>query len=191
MWCFEDLIEGHEVKTTLIKNGKKIKVPPFSDYRKEKIEGIKAESYLAEGLESLLRNLKIKNISYRVLRPLGFFNLFNRLENYGFFKKENLKGVKKVLEGKKEDNITLAKIKIKTESKDIIWKLKAFSKKNEGLNSMQKITAVFPVVLIKILLKGEFTFKKGLFFPEELGKDEKLFKKILREIKKEVFITCA
>ena len=112
------------------------------------------------------------------------------MENYGFFKKENLNGVKKVLEGRKEDNITLAKIKIKTKSKDIIWKLKAFSKKNEKLNSMQKITAVFPAVLIKILLKGEFTFKKGLFFPEELGKDEKLFKKILREIKKEVFITC-
>ena len=62
-----------------------------------------------------------------------------------------------------------------------------FPKKNERLNSMQKITATFPAVLTKILFEKGFT-KKGLFFPEKLGEDEKLFKRILRQVKKEIYI---
>lgn len=187
LWCFEDLIESHQVKATLVKKGKKIKVAPFSDYKREKIEGIEVESYLAEGLESLIENLKVKNMSYRILRPLGFFNFFSYLDSYGFFKKENLNFTKKVLERKKEDNITLAKVKIKTKNKEIIWKIKSFSRKNDKLNSMQKITAVFPAVLTKKLFEKGFT-QKGLFFPEKLGEDEKLFKRILRQVKKEIYI---
>lgn len=187
LWCLKDLIESHQVKATLVKKGKKIKVAPFSDYRKERIENITAESYLAEGLESLVENLKVKNMSYRILRPLGFLNFFSYLDSYGFFKKENLNFTKKVLEGKKEDNITLAKVKIKTKDKETIWKIKSFSRKNDKLNSMQRITAVFPAVLTKILFKKGFT-EKGLFFPEELGKDKDLFEEILKGVKKEISI---
>ncbi|XOB41370.1 MAG: saccharopine dehydrogenase family protein [Candidatus Nealsonbacteria bacterium] len=187
-WCFEDIIEGHQYKPTLIRKGKKVHLFPFSGYQKEKIDGIQAESYFIEGLESMLKNIKVRNMSYRVLRPLGFFYLYKYLENYGFFKKENLTIVKKILEGKREDNITLGIIKIKTENKDVFWKMKAFSKKNEKLNSMQKITAIFPVLLVKEILEGNI-FQKGLIFPEELGKDKVLFKKIISQIKKQILLT--
>jgi len=98
LWCFEDLIETHQIKATLIKKGKKIKVSSFSDYRKEKIKGIEAESYLAEGLESLIHALKVKNMNYRILRPFGFYDFFQYLRKQGFFKKENIAFTKKILE---------------------------------------------------------------------------------------------
>ena len=172
----------------MIRNGKKIKVLPFSDYKKEKIEGIETENYLAEGLDSLLYSLKVKNMSYRVLRPLGFHNFFKYLENYGFFKKENIDLTKKILEEKKGDNLTFGEVKIKIEKKKAIWKLRSSSKKNEKLSSMQKISGILPVVLARTLLEKDF-YQRGLLFLEKLGEDKNLFNRILKEVKKEISIT--
>jgi len=190
LWCFDDLIEGHQLKATLIKNGKKVKVSPFSDYRKEKIEKIDAESYLAEGLCSLIDTLKIKNMSYRIIRNFGFSHFFKYLESYGFFNDQNIDFTKKILESRKQDNLTLGEIRIKSAKKQILWKMKTFSKKNEKLNSMQKITAIFPVALAGELLKGSI-YQKGLIFPEQLGEDKSLFKEIFKELKKEISITSS
>ncbi len=187
LWCFEDLIEGHQSKATVLRNGKKIKVSPFSDYRKEKIEKIDAESYLAEGLCSLIDTLKVKNMSYRVIRNLGFSYFFKYLDGYGFLNDQNIDFTKKILESRKQDNLTLGEIRIKVAKKQILWKMKTFSKKNEKLNSMQKITAIFPVALAKELLRGNIS-QKGLVFPEQLGEDSPLFKEIFKELKKEIFI---
>ena len=187
-WCFEDLVEVHKLKATLIKMGKRKRLPPFSDYKKERIEGIEGESYLAEGLCSLIENLKVRDMSYRILRPLGFFYFFKYLESYGFLKKRSFQHIKSILEKKKNDNLTLAYIKIMTSKKKILWKIKSFSSKNEKLNSMQKITAIFPVILLKFLLKKDFP-KGKIFFPENIGKDESLFRYFLKELKKEIFIT--
>jgi len=84
----------------------------------------------------------------------------------------------------------LGEIKIKASKKKIVWKIRSFSKKNEKLNSMQKITGIFPAILVKILFEKSFS-ETGLFFPEKLGEDKDLFKKILKETKKEIFITRA
>jgi len=185
LWCFDDLIEGHQLEVTLIKNGKKIKASSFSDYRKEKIEKIDAENYLAEGLCSLIDTLKVKNMSYRVVRNFGFSSFFKYLESFGFFNDQNIDFTKKILESKKQDNLTLGEIRIKTAKKQILWKMKAFSKKNEKLNSMQKITAIFPVALARELLKGNIS-QKGLIFPEQLGENEKLFQIVSKRAAKEI-----
>jgi len=188
LWCFEDLIEGHELKATIIKNGKKIKKPAFSDYRKQKIEKINTETYLAEGLGSLVDNLKVKNMSYRIIRNIGFYELFKSLENQGLLDEKNIELTQRKLESRKQDNLTIGVIKIKTDKKEIIWKMKAFSKENELLNSMQKITAIFPALLVKEILKGNIV-QKGLIFSEQLGRDKDLFNRILKEVKKEISIS--
>ncbi len=188
-WCFEDLIDLHRTKATLIENKKKTKLPAFSGYRKENIEGIESESYFSEGLGTLPLYLKVPDMSERVLRPIGFHIFFRYLEDYGFLDKKNIDFTEKILESKKLDNLTYGEIKIKTNKKQIIWKTKTFSKKHEKLNSMQKITAIFPVLLVKEILEGNIV-RKGLFFPEQLGQDENLFKKIISQIKKQFFLTC-
>ncbi len=188
LWCFEDLIEGHQLKVTLVKNGKKIKKPAFSDYKKQKIEKLDAESYLAEGLGSLIDNLKVKNMTYRIIRNIGFYEFFKSLENQSLLNEKNIESTQRKLESRKQDNLTIGVIKIKTDKKEIIWKMKAFSKETELLNSMQKITAVFPAILVKEILEGNI-IQKGLVFLEELGQNKDLFKKIISQIKKQIFLT--
>jgi len=178
-WCFEDLIEEH--------------LEGFSGYKKEKLKGVgEFESYFTEEWNSLLYSLKPKNISFRVIRPIGFFHFFQYLKNYGLFQKKNLPIVKNLLTKKNEDNVTLALIKIsgikQKKKKEVIWKIFSFAKKDEKLNSMQKITALVPVAILDSLSQNEIK-NKGILFLEEIAKNKELFQEILAKIKKKVDIS--
>lgn len=182
LWCFEDLILEHRIPSLQVISGKKVKLPAFAGYRREKFFGIEAESYFcASGFENIFEKARPRNFSCRVVRPLGFMNFLNFLKNY------DLMRMKEILEAKKEDNFTLAEITISAADKKIRWLLKSFSRKIEPLNSMQKITASVPAVTGKLLLEGRIK-EKGLLFMEELGKDKALFGALLSGIKKEGII---
>ena len=178
-WCFEDLIEEH--------------LEGFSGYKKEKLKGVgEFESYFTEEWNSLLYSLKPKNISFRVIRPIGFFHFFQYLKNYGFFKKENLPFTKKILTKGKKDNVTLGLVKIsgikQKKKKEVIWKIFSFAKKGEILNSMQKITALFPVIILNLLFQNKIK-NSGILFIEEIGENGTLFKEIFKELKREKSLT--
>ena len=78
----------------------------------------------------------------------------------------------------------MALIKILTKNKKILWRIKSFSKKDEKLNSIQKIAGLVPAVVVKLLLENKIK-DKGILFMEEMGENRKLFEEILREIKEE------
>lgn len=188
-WCFEDLIEQHLYKASVIRNGKKINLPPFSGYRKEKLKEVgEFESYFIEEWNTLFYSLKPKNISFRVIRPIGFFHFFQYLKNYGFFQKENLSFTKRILSRKKEDNITLLLVKIsgilRGKKKVVFWQNITFAKKKESLNSMQKITALVPVIILNLIFQNKIK-NSGILFMEDIGKNKKLFKEIKKAIKNE------
>lgn len=179
LWCFEDLILEHQIPSMQVISGKKVKLPAFAGYKKEKFFGIEAESYFcASGFENIFEKVRPQNFECRVVRPAGFMHFFNFLKNY------NLLQAKGLLEAKKEDNFTLAEITISAGKKKIRWMLKSFSLKNEPLNSMQKITASVPAVVGKLLLENKIR-GKGVLFMEELGKDRSLFAALLRGIRQE------
>ena len=185
LWCFEDLILEHQIPSWQIIKGKKKKFPPFAGYQKEKFFHVEAESYLcASGFENLLEKTQLKNFQCRVVRPGGFRTFFNFLRNQGFLKKDNLMLSKNILESKKQDNFTLSEIILSTENKRIIWRLRSHSKKNEKLNSMQKITAAVPALIAKLLLDNKIK-QPGLVFMEDLGRDELIFDSVLSGLRKE------
>ena len=163
--------------------GKENQIPPFAEYRKERFFGIDAESYYcASGFENILDKVKLNSFSCRVVRPLGFREFFGFLKNEGFLNKDNQAFTKKVVEANAEDNITLAQINIKAIGREVRWRLKTFSKKNEPLNSMRKITASVPAAIAGMLACGRIK-RSGLLFMEELGRDEMVFKSLLSGIK--------
>ena len=190
-WCFEDLIEEH--------------LEGFSGYKEERLKEVgegeesklssspfvktrEYESYFIEEWNSLLYTFKSQNISFRVIRPIGFFHFFQYLKNYGFFKKENISFTKKILTEKKENNVTLALVKIsgicQQKKKEVLWRIFSFAKKQEKLNSMQKITALIPAIILNLLSQGKIK-SKGILFVEEIGKNKELFQEVLTIIKKE------
>ncbi|MDD5145206.1 MAG: saccharopine dehydrogenase C-terminal domain-containing protein [Candidatus Pacebacteria bacterium] len=186
-WCFEDLVEEHLYRASVIKNGKKISLPPFSGYEKGKLKEVgEYETYLTEEWNTLFYSIKPKNISFRVIRPVGFYYFFQYLKNHGFFKEENIPFAKDLLTKKKEDNITLILVKIKgkegKKEKEIVWQAFSFAKKGEKLNSMQKITAIVPAVIFRLITKDKIK-NRGIIYMEDLGKDKKLFREIIEEIK--------
>jgi len=185
LWCFEDLIWEHQNPSWQIINGKKRKFPPFSGYQRENFLGIESETYFGQGgFENLIDVFKIRNFKFRIIRPFGFFNFSQFLENQGFLKKKNLETTKKILESQKEDNFTMAEIKILTKKSKIIWKIKSFSKKNEKLNSMQKTAGIMPAIILNLLSRDKMK-SKGISFLEEIGKNKELFQKISAKLKEE------
>lgn len=185
LWCFENLIWEHQNPSWQIINGKKRKFPPFSGYQRENFLGIESETYFGQGgFENLIDVFKIRNFKFRIIRPFGFFNFFQFLENQGFLKKKNLETTQKILESQKEDNFTVAEIKILTKKSKIIWKIKSFSKKNEKLNSMQKTVGIMPAIILNLLSQGKIK-SKGILFVEEIGRNKELFQEISAKLKKE------
>ena len=86
------------------------------------------------------------------------------------------------MEANAEDNITLAQINISAKDRKVRWLIKACSKKNETLNSMQKMTAAPAAAMAGFLVCGRIK-KAGLLFMEDLGGDAGVFKDLLNGIK--------
>ncbi len=183
LWCFEDIVVEHTIPSYQLLGGRKKKLPVFSGLRKERFFGIPAESYYcASGFENILDKVRLKNCTCRVVRPQGFMQFFKFLESYRLLTKGSIQNTKKILEGAKEDNITLAEIDFLSKKSKVSWSMRASSRKNEALNSMQKITASVPAVIAEMLLKGAVN-KRGLVFMEELALDAQVFERLLSGIR--------
>ncbi|MDD5145580.1 MAG: saccharopine dehydrogenase C-terminal domain-containing protein [Candidatus Pacebacteria bacterium] len=188
-WCFEDLIEEHLDESAVIKNGKKITLPAFFGYRKDELKEVgEFESYFFEEWTSLSYSFKVKDLVFRVIRPIGFLYFIQFLKSYGFFEKENFAFTKKLLTARQTDNVTLAKVSVfgisQKKKQEVLWKIFSFSKKKEILNSMQKITGIIPAVITNFINENKIQ-NKGILFMEEIGKDDGLFREILKELEKE------
>ncbi len=180
LWCFEDLVLEHRIPSWQVINGKIYKFGPFARCQKERFFGIESESYFAQsGFENMMRGVRVKNFSFRVVRPRGFREFFYYLESEGFLTNANMLTAKNIVEKDVLDNITLATISLMEKRKEIIWLMKSQSKRKERLNSMQKITAVTPAAMAQALMSGSIK-EKGLLFMEELGKDARLFDYLLK-----------
>jgi len=174
LWCFEDLALEHSIPSWQVCSGKKLKFPPFAAYAPERFAGIAAESYFcASGFENVMQGAGIRNFTCRVVRPKGFMDFFLFLKNHGFLKRPAVQFTKKTLESSIPDNITLAEITIERKRGKTVWNLKAFSRKGEERNSMQKITASVPVVMARLIAEGALR-QQGLFFMHELGRDPRV-----------------
>jgi saccharopine dehydrogenase-like NADP-dependent oxidoreductase len=185
LWCFEDLILEHRIKSWQIIAGLTREFKPFDGYQRHTFYDIEAESYYAQsGFENMLKGIRVKEFIYRVVRPYGFKEFFLYLENEGFLKKDNLAVTKKIAEQNVKDNISLAQIKIISGRVCANWQLKSFSGMKESLNSMQKITTVTPVAVAEALLDGSIQ-DKGVLLMEDLGAERVLFDRVLAANRKE------
>ncbi len=184
LWCFEDLVLEFMVPSWQMVGGKKKTFPPFGGYRSERFFGIDAESYLGQsGFENLTAALGTPTFTYRNIRPAGFMQFFRFLHNYGLFESKNILNTKGLLEARKDDNLSLARIRIRSSQEESEWLMKSFSGKGERFNSMQKITALFTVNIIAAFAAGRVRHK-GLVFCDALGRDEALFRDVLSGLRK-------
>ena len=187
LWCFDDLIQEHRLSSQQIISGTKVRLHPFSGLEKEKILSVPLESYFSvSGFENILNKRKFQDFHFRVIRPEGFMAFFKFLENYGLFAKRNINKVRPLLESIRLDNYTIATIELFKNNQPLVyWQVRAFSKKNEQLNSMQKITALVSASLTKLLYFNPSSAKpKGLIFMEGLAENGGIFRSLLSSLRK-------
>jgi saccharopine dehydrogenase-like NADP-dependent oxidoreductase len=190
LWCFEDIVLEHRIPSRQITAGKEKMFPAFAGFRQERFFNIDAESYYcASGFENVLEKARRcgrgpRSFIVRVVRPAGFRQFFGFMEKQGLLKKQNFHVTKSILESEKEDNITFARVFIRTGVGKKVWLIKALSRKNEALNSMQKITASVPSVMARFLAEGTIG-AQGLLFMEDLARHEGLFNSLCAAIRKE------
>ena len=183
LWCFEDLIYAHRHGSRQKINHRFKTFSPFEGYAEEAFSGIRAETYFSQsGFDNLLDVYPVRDFTFRVIRPMGFSGFFRFLDQHGFLDKRRFEETKKVLEGRKKDNITLAEITIIRKNGQVRWQVKSEAKKNERLNSMQKITALPPALVAGEIAAGALS-GRGLVFMETLGRDERFFKNMIRRIR--------
>lgn len=195
LWCFEDIVLEHRIPSQQIVKGKQESFPAFAGYRPERHFGIDAESYYcASGFENVLEKARrprcdgkrraapLRDFVVRVVRPRGFREFFGFMENQGLLTKGNFMSTKAVLEAQRRDNITFARVVVKGGGVAHAWTVKTRSRKDEELNSMQKITASVPSVMARLLCEGTVG-ARGLLFMEDLARHEGLFKALLKGIK--------
>lgn len=198
-WNVSDMIEEHLLKATLVKNRKRQSVPPFSGYQEERDKKVGIfETYFAEGLGSLPFTRQARNMSYRIIRPLGFAFFFQYLKNHGFFEDQPLfiQGKKisprayteTLLSRSKEDNIALLFVVLQGKKenvrKRIVWKIFSSARKHDKLNSMQKITGLVPTAIFQSFLEGSIQHR-GIISMEKIGRDKKVFWGTIRRLREQ------
>ncbi|MDP3900914.1 MAG: saccharopine dehydrogenase NADP-binding domain-containing protein [bacterium] len=164
-WNPEDLIAGHLAPALAIVSGRKRAFQPFSRYQREFVKGVgEFETYVEEGLSTLPQTVSAPNMTYRVIRPIGFMHFFLFLKNHGMLDDFATAGPQGI------DNLTLIIVDVSGRKGTASWIVQSRSSKGETLNSMQKLTALLPVAVLQMILSGKIQ-KTGMVLTEELGRE--------------------
>lgn len=126
-----------------------------------------------------METIKVKNMSYRNIRPVGFAKM---VREYSF---EGLKNMALRSKNKLGKNTTAMFIdisgKISGKIKKSHWQV--FSNSTKKFNSMQRVVSAMVGIFTQFLLEGKIP-GQGILLMEDLGKDPYLVKITLTNLKK-------
>jgi len=198
-----DVIEEYIRPARFVKNGQIIIKDALSDREFIEVESIGTlEAFNTDGLRSLLKTMKIKNMIEKTLRYPGHIDNILLLHDSGFFSKEliEVKGKKirpldltakllfpKWLLEKDEEEFTVLRLKIVGRENGIKkeYEYNLFDRydKKTGISSMARSTGFTCAAVARLIMEGEFN-EKGIIPPEYIGANEKCYKIITENLAK-------
>jgi saccharopine dehydrogenase-like NADP-dependent oxidoreductase len=198
-----DVIEEYTRPSRIVKSGKIIVKEALSDIEILNIEPVgELEAFNTDGLRSLLKTMKIPNMTEKTLRYPGHTELIKVLRESGFFstKKLSVNGNKiSPLEmttrllfpiwklGNEEVEFTVLKINIAgTENdKDICYEYTLYDKfdRKTKVSSMARTTGYTCTAAARLVLQGKF-LQKGICPPEFIGAQQANFKCMIDDLEK-------
>jgi len=193
-WSPEDLIDEYIRPARIKRNGKIIKLPALSNKKKESIGKYKnLESFLTDGLRTILYTLPIKNMEERTIRYQSHSELIKDLKLLGFFDSSPIIidnrckiSPKKFTAGifshfkKNSKDLVLLNIIMKNGRKSIEFSLIEKGKKEEF--AMARTTGYTAVVASSMFLDGLIK-QKGVVPLEVLGKNLNFTFEFLKRLK--------
>ncbi len=198
-----DVIEEYIRPARFIENGKLVTKPALSDREYINFEGIGTlEAFNTDGLRTLLKTIKVKNMREKTLRYPGHCEKMLILRETGFFSKQEIE-----IDGKRirpidftskilfpkwkleegEADLTVLRIIIegKKEKKRLRYTYEMFDRYDEKTqtHSMARTTGYTATASLRMIVKGLY-IRIGISAPEFVGENPKCVEFMLSELKK-------
>ena len=187
-----DVIEEYTRPARMIIDGKQVTRPALSGIENINFKNfIELEAFNTDGLRSLLYTMShVKNMSEKTLRYPGHVKLIKSYIEKGELR--NNETIKKLFKEwalePGEIEFTLLKVELKTNQKKIIYELYDEYDKLSNITSMARTTGYTATASINLILENLFT-EKGVYPPERVSKNKKIFNFILKYLsKRKVFL---
>lgn len=202
-----DVIEEYTRTARYIENDNVIKKPALTDREYLNFTGVGTlEAFNSDGLRTLIKTIKCPNIKEKTLRYPGHAEKMAILRETGFFSKEEIEvnGIKikpldltakllfpkwKMDEGDRD--ITVMKIIIEglKDGQSVRYTYDLYNQYHEETQtSSMACTTGYTATTAVRMLKNSLFDQKGIIPPEYLGKDKKITKFFLNELKKKGII---
>ena len=200
-WSVEDLLEEYTRRVKIVKDGKLVEETALNGLELVEFPGVgKLEAFYTDGVRTLHSTIKgVKNMWEKTLRYPGHAEKIKLLRDLGFFDESKLKGINvspreltiRILEQRLNlpeiKDLLLMNVKVKglKEKLKVLYTYHLLDRYDEMKNvtAMARTTAYTASIIVQLLAKKAIE-EKGVVPPERLGMDEKLFNKIITELKK-------
>ena len=178
-----DLIEEYTRPARIIRKGRLIRVDPLEDIKQLKIRDFEFESFVSDGLRTLLTTVEAENLYENTLRWKGHLEKMKVLKELGFFKQENLDYTMKVILPLMQfEGGDFSTMEVYGRSGDQKIRYFMYDEAQRGFTSMARSTGYITAIAARLLLKYEF--EPGVIPPERFGMEDDLFDEIIKEVKK-------
>ncbi len=198
-----DVIEEYIRPARFIEDGKLVTKPALSDREYINFEGIRTlEAFNTDGLRTLLKTIKVKNMREKTLRYPGHCEKMLILRETGFFSKKEIeiKGKKirpidftskilfpkwKLKKGEADFTLLRVIIEGKKEKKRFRYIYELFDRYDEvtHTHSMARTTGYTATIVLRMIIKGLYN-RIGISPPEFIGKQPECIKFMTDELKK-------
>ncbi len=196
-----DVIEEYTRPARVVRFGKVVTMEALSESELINFNGVGTlEAFNTDGLRTLLKTVKAKNMAEKTLRYPGHIDKIKVLRETGFFSKQKVEiNGKEIVPlaltskllfplwsfGEGEEDITLLRIEIKGKinNKNANYRFELFDKMDteKGISSMARTTGYTATAIARLILSKRFR-EKGVFPPEFIGKDINNYLFVMKEL---------
>lgn len=199
-WSPEDLLDEYTRKVRIVRDGGLTEVEPLTGLENIVLPGVGTlEAFYTDGLRTLLRTVKAREMWEKTLRYPGHVEKIWLLRDLGFLDGESIeieglptpikRLTARILERKlyrpQVEDILVMKVEVSGvrsgEDKRYTHYLLDRYDKERGITAMARTTAYTATSIAKILISG-VKVGRGIRPPELIGADEKIFKLLLSRL---------
>lgn len=184
-WSPYDLIEEYTRPARVIRNGKVISVDPFERLEHVQVGDFEFESFVSDGLRSLLESVKAEKLEEWTLRWPGHLEKMRVLRELGFFKPEHVDKTLEVITPLmiyKSSDFSIMEVvgqgTLDEEDKEIGYFL--YDEERGGFTSMARVTGFTAAIIARLVAEKGCIF--GIIPPEILGMRIDTFTRITEEL---------
>ncbi len=201
-WSPESLIDEYTRKAGMVEQGKKVEVDALGGQEEFDFPELgKLEAFYTDGLRTLIHTIKADSMWEKTLRYPGHAEKIRTLKALGFFdeRQVDIEGAsisprkltvrlfaQKLWKPKVKDIVVL-KVKVSGfrngELTSYVYHLLDSYDTKHGITAMARTTA-YPASIIAQLLLEKTIKEKGVIPPEEIGKNDDLFRVVMAELKR-------